>query len=184
MKSRIIPDDAWQYGHRSPAEIRATLLELTREFVVAARRTPGVLRIAVLGSLLTAKPRPKDADVLVTIADGVSLGALGKLGRRLKGSAQGKLNSGADVFLANRSAQYIGRICHYRQCHPRVLCHARHCGAVPHLADDLDVVNLSPELVIAPPLEVFPEIVARVPIPSDVERLLIAPLGRPGAADG
>ncbi len=184
MKSRIVPDDTWQYGHRSPAEIRATLLGLTREFVLDARRTPGVLRIALLGSLLTAKPRPKDADVLVTIADSINLGALAKLGRRLKGSAQGTLNSGADVFLANQSAQYLGRICHYRQCHPRVLCHARHCGAVPHLADDLDVVNLSPELVVAPPLEVFPEIVARVPIPSDVERLLVAPIRQSGAADG
>src|SRR5688500_8577332 len=53
----------------SPAEIRATLLDLTREFVLAASSTPGVLRIAMLGSLLTTKPRPKDADVLVTIAD-------------------------------------------------------------------------------------------------------------------
>jgi hypothetical protein len=183
MKSRVVPDDAWQYEHRSPAEIRATLLELTREFILLARRTPGVHRIAMLGSLLTAKPRPKDADVLVTIADGIDLDALAKLGRRLKGGAQGKLNSGADVFLANRSAQYIGRICHYRKCHPRVLCHARHCGAVPHLADDLDVVNLSPELVVTPPLEVFPEIVARVSIPSDVERLLVVPLRQPAAAD-
>ena len=183
MRSRVVPDDAWQYGDRSPAEIRATLLELTREFVVAARRTPGVLRIAMLGSLLTAKPRPKDADVLVTIADGVRLGALGKLGRRLKGSAQGKLNAGADVFLANQSAQYIGRICHYRQCRPRVLCRARHCGAVPHLADDLDMVNLPPELVVSPPLEVFPEIIARVSIPSDVESLLVVPLRQPTAAE-
>ena len=184
MKSRIVPDDAWQYGHRAPADIRATLLDLTREFVLVARRTPGVLRIAILGSLLTAKPRPKDADVLVTITDGIDLGALAQLGRRLKGSAQAKLNSGADVFLANRSAQYIGRICHYRTCHPRVLCRARQCGAVPHLADDLDVVNLSPELVVTPPLELFPEIVARVPLPSDVERLLVAPLRQSGAADG
>ena len=184
MKSRIVPDDAWQYGDRSPAEIRATPLDLTREFVLAASRTPGVLRIAMLGSLLTTTPRPKNADVLVTIADDISLGALAKLGRRLEGSAQSKLNSGADVFLANRSAQYVGRICHYRQCHPRVLCRARHCGAVPHLADDLDVVNLGPEPVVTPPLEVFPEIVARVSIPSDVECLLLAPLRQPGAADG
>ena len=184
MKSRIIPDDAWQYGHRSSAEIRATLLDLTREFVLDARRIPGVLRIAMLGSLLTAKPRPKDADVLVTIADGIDLGAIAKLGRRLKGSAQGKLNSGADVFLSNGAERYVGRICHYRTCHPRVLCRARHCGVVPHLADDLDVVDLSAELVVTPPLEVFPEIVARVPIPSDVERLFVAPLRPPGAADG
>jgi hypothetical protein len=33
-------------------------------FVRSARSTPGVLRIALLGSLATDKPVPKDADVL------------------------------------------------------------------------------------------------------------------------
>jgi hypothetical protein len=183
MRSKAVPDDIRQYGPRSSVEIRATLLDLTREFVVSARRVPGVLRIALLGSLLTPKPRPKDADVLVTIADGIDLGTLARLGRRLKGSAQAKLNSGADVFLANPAGRYIGRICHYRECHPRVLCHARHCGAVPHLADDLDVVDLSSGLIVTPPLEVHPEVVARVPVPDDVERLLLVPLrSLPGTA--
>ena len=175
MRSRAVPDDI-QYGPRSSVEIRATLLDLTREFVVSARRVPGVLRIALLGSLLTPKPRPKDADVLVTIADGIDLSTLARIGRRLKGSAQAKLNSGADVFLTNPAGRYIGRICHYRECHPRVLCHARHCGAVPHLADDLDVIDLSSDLIATPPLEVYPDVIARVPVPDDVERLLLVPL--------
>lgn len=178
MKARSIPGDVWQYGPRSSAEVRATLLELAREFVANATRVSGVIRVAVLGSLLTSKPRPKDADVLVTITDGMGLGGLAKIGRRLKGSAQAKLNSGADIFLANPSGRYIGRICHYRECHPRVLCRARHCGAIAHLTDDLDVVNLRAELVVAPPLELFPDIVARVPLPDDVERILVAPLRR------
>src|ERR1043166_2112882 len=176
MRSRAVPDDVWQYGQHSVVEVRTTLLDLTREFVLGARRTPGVLRIAILGSLLTTKPRPKDVDVLVTIADGLDLGGLARLGRRLKGSAQAKLNSGADVFLADSSGRYLGRVCHYRECRPRVLCHARHCGAIAHLADDLDVVELSTEVLAAPPLELFPEIVARVAVPDDVARLLIAPL--------
>jgi hypothetical protein len=176
MKSKAVPDDIRQYGPRSSVEVRATLLQLTCEFVLSARRLPGVLRIALLGSLLTTKPRPKDADVLVTIDDGMDLVALARMGRRLKGSTQARLNSGADVFLATSGAHYIGRICHYRECHPRVLCRARHCGAVPHLADDLDVVDLSCELLATPPLEVYPTISARVAIPADVERLLLEPL--------
>jgi hypothetical protein len=98
MRSRLIPDDVRQYGPRSSAEVRTTLLELTRDFVLGACRTPGVLRVAVLGSLLTPKPRPKDADVLVTIADAIALDALARLGRRLQGTAQAKLNSGADIL--------------------------------------------------------------------------------------
>jgi hypothetical protein len=173
MRSRHLSEDARQYGHRSSAEVRSTLLEFTREFVLAARRVPGIRRIAMLGSLLTLKPRPKDADVLVTIDDTVNLAALAKLGRRLGGSAQARLNSGADVFLADPAGAYLGRICHYRECHPRALCRARHCGAIPHLADDLDTVTLPPDLIAAPPLDLFPTVVARVPLPDDVSRILL-----------
>ena len=150
-----------------------TLLELTRAFVQTARTVAGVRRIAMLGSLLTNKRRPKDADVLVTIDGEVHLAALARLGRRLKGSAQAKLNSGADIFLATPDGAYLGRICHYRECHPRILCRARHCGAIPHLADDLDLVTLDAALIANPPLELFPGAVARVPVPDDVRRILL-----------
>ena len=42
---------------------------------------PGVLRIALVGSLTTPKPLPKDADVLVTIEDGLDLAPLAAKGR-------------------------------------------------------------------------------------------------------
>ena len=130
----------------------------------------------MLGSILTTKPRPKDVDVLVTVTPMVDLPRLAKLGRRLKGSAQARLNSGADVFLADEMGRYLGRICHYRQCHPRVLCHAKHCGAVQHLADDLDAVCLDTTLIATPPVQLWPEVVTRLSVPEDVERLLLAPL--------
>ncbi len=174
MRFRADADDVRQYGPRSAEEVRSTLLELTRDFVAAAQRIRGVQRIAMVGSLLTNKSRPKDADVLVTIADDADLAQLAKLGRRLKGSAQARLNSGADVFLADVGGTYIGRIRHYRECHPRVLCRARHCGAIPHLADDLDVVALSEDLVAHPPLELYPRVVARVALPADVQRIVVA----------
>ena len=107
---------------------------------------------------------------------------LASLGRRLTGSAQARLNSGADVFLAEPSGRYLGRVCHYRECHPRVLCRARHCGAVPHLADDLDAVSLPADLVAAPPVELWPTVVALSAVPDDVERLLLAPLRADGSS--
>lgn len=177
MRPRHVDGDTRQYGQRSATEIRSTLLALTREFVLAARTLAGVRRIAMLGSLLSSKPRPKDADVLVTIDGTVNLTALAQLGRRLKGSAQAKLNSGADVFLVDPAGAYLGRVCHYRECHPRVLCRARHCGAVPHVADDLDVITLSPVLIAAPPLELFPAVVARIPLPDDVATILLGENG-------
>jgi hypothetical protein len=51
----------------SVAEPRRPLLLAVLAFVLAARACPGVHRISLLGSTLTAKAIPKDVDVLVTI---------------------------------------------------------------------------------------------------------------------
>lgn len=156
-------------------EVRTFLLRLVLDFVRTARRLPGVERIALVGSLTTKKRYPHDADVLVSINENIDFASLAGIGRRLKGKAQG-INSGADIFLADESRAYIGRICHFRECHPRVACRARRCGLRPHLNDDLDVVTLSPRLILAPPMIVHPEIVLNVTPPPDVEALVLAPL--------
>lgn len=175
MKRREVPYDEWQFGDRSSTHVRETLLRLVLDFIRAARALPGIERITLIGSLATDKARPKDADVLVLIAEPINLASLAKLCRRFQGRAQG-INSTADVFLTNIEGQYIGRVCHYRECHPRVLCRARHCGAQPHLNDDLDVVMLSPELVAVLGIIVYPIVASIGDVPADVEALLLAPL--------
>jgi hypothetical protein len=65
------------------------------------------LRIALLGSLATEKPVPKDADVLVTIDTAMDLDPVARLGRRLQGAAQ-TINLGADIFLANAAGATWG----------------------------------------------------------------------------
>src|SRR5436190_5657737 len=60
----------------SVANPRQHLLAAVLEFVHATKACPGVLRIALVGSLTTDKPVPKDADVLVTIASGIDLAPL------------------------------------------------------------------------------------------------------------
>ena len=80
---------------------RPHLLNAVLAFVRAAQSTPGVLRIALLGSLATDKPVPKDADVLVTVDAAMDLDPLARLGRRLQGTAQ-TVNLGADIFLPTR----------------------------------------------------------------------------------
>lgn len=166
------------HGARTSLEVRSTLLALAREFVRSARRVVGVERIALVGSIVTETAYPKDVDLLVRIGDRIHIDALARLGRRLKGTAQSRLNSGADIFLASSAGEYLGRVCHYRECHRRVLCRARHCGAWPHVADDFDVVRLDNSLIAAPPVELYPTVMAHVPIPVDVEFLLLAPLER------
>lgn len=111
----------------SDVSLREFLIGEVLNFVRDACHCPGVSRIALVGSLATSKPNPKDADVLVTVADDADLTSLATAGRKLKGKAQSR-NSGADIFLANPSGEYIGRICHWRECRPfvRVSCDARH----------------------------------------------------------
>jgi hypothetical protein len=161
---------------------RRALLAAVRDFVQAASACPGVRRIALVGSLTTGKPVPKDADVLVTIDGAMDLGALARISRRLKGQTQ-SINLGADIFLADETGRYLGRICRYRECHARVLCHARHCGRRQHLNDDLDDVTLSAGLIAAPPLDLWPAVIRRRTLPADIEAMLLAEPASPGRGE-
>jgi len=154
---------------------RDHLLEAVLAFVRAARALPGVQRIALVGSLATDKPVPKDADVLVTIDAAMDLAPLAVIGRRLKGAGN-SINLSADTFLVDATGRYIGRICRYRECHTRVRCQAQHCGERQHLNDDLQVVTLGPSLIATPPIELWPHVVRRLAVPADTEALLVAEL--------
>jgi len=109
-----------------------------------ASQLPGVLNIALVGSLTTDKANPKNIDLLLTVADELDLEPLAAAGRRLKGRAQGR-NSGADIFLLNPHGEYTGRTCQWRECAPgiRMACRADHCGRRPYFYDDLCVIELS-----------------------------------------
>jgi len=153
--------------------LRQFLLLEALTFVRSASRLRGVLRIALIGSLTTEKPDPKDVDLLVTVADHLDLESLASAGRKLKGRTQSR-NSGADIFLLGGRGEYIGRICQWRECAPgiRIACRADHCGRRPYLYDDLGVVKLHQELVSNPPLELWPAVVVHDALPGDVQAWL------------
>jgi predicted nucleotidyltransferase len=152
------------------ATVREQLLREAVRFVHEAKQVPGVRAIALVGSITTSKARPKDIDLLVTVEDSADLAVLATHSRRLSGRLQG-LSLGADVFLANLQHQYIGRVCGWRECRPgiRMSCDAEHCGRRAHLHDDLGTVHLSPGLVAAPPLVIWPTVVRQVALPADLE---------------
>jgi predicted nucleotidyltransferase len=161
----------------SVAEPRRPLLLAVLSFVRAAEACPGVRRVSLMGSIVTAKAIPNDIDVLITIDAEMELSKLARAGRRLKGSAQ-TINLGADIFLADATDRYLGRICHYHECYPRALCLAQHCGRRDHLNDDLHIVTLSQELISSPPVDLWPKVVRRVTVPPDVESILLTKLER------
>jgi len=70
--------------------IRAFSIGKVRTFVTHVRAIPGVRRIALVGSLATAKANPKDADLLVWVDDGADLAPLAGVAGQLKGKAQSR----------------------------------------------------------------------------------------------
>jgi predicted nucleotidyltransferase len=157
---------------------RQQLLEEVLWFVQEAHRLPGVTRIALIGSLTTDEPDPKDIDMLVTVAVGTDLTELSTVGRKLRGHAQ-SLGRGGDLFLADEQHNYLGRTCPWKRCEPgiRVSCEAQHCGQRPFLYDDLHVLRLPKALIAQPPIELWPAVVSRVAVPADLEGIVIRPLG-------
>jgi predicted nucleotidyltransferase len=153
--------------------VRERLLAEAAKFVRNVRRLPGVRRIALLGSVVTEKSEPKDVDLLVWIDETADLGAVATFARRLQGRLQ-SWGRGADVFLADERGKYLGRTCPWKDCGPglRVACDAQHCGRRPHLHDDLRAIYLAPEMISAPPLELWPQIARRCQLPVDVEDML------------
>ncbi|HLY73539.1 MAG TPA: hypothetical protein VKU80_05425 [Planctomycetota bacterium] len=149
---------------------RTLLLSLAAEYVRRIRGLDGIQRIALVGSLCTRKPNPKDIDILLSLRPGMDFAELARFSRSLKGAAQ-SLSSGADIFLAEEG-RYIGRICGYRECHPRVRCLALHCGGRSHLNDDLENVRLDGGLIADPPLVLWPEWKAKPGVPEDALKLL------------
>jgi hypothetical protein len=170
----------------APPPVRPHLLAAVLTFVRAAREVPGVTRIALIGSLVTDEPSPKDADLLVTVAPEADLPRLAALGRKLQANAQSGMGRGGEVFLADPYGNYLGRLCPWRECGPGLHrdCAAQHCGRRPYLHDDLQVVQLSRDLVAAPPLELWPRIVIRGERPVDVRQTLVGQLEQEQPACG
>jgi hypothetical protein len=163
-----------QYGHRSSAEVRSVLRTAALRFVQAARALPGVRRIALVGSFVTAKPFPKDVDVLVTVTDDMDLGELARLGRQMAGAVHA-INGGADVFLSSPDGSYLGRTCPWRECGPgrRVRCGAEYQSGRLYLRDDHRAVTLPRTLIESPPVELWPTPFARLTVPQDIESLVL-----------
>ena len=156
-------------SHSRLNELRSSLIQLAGSFVREAILVPGVTRVALVGSITTSKPNPKDVDLLVTVEDTADLTPLAVLGRRLMGKAQ-SLARGADLFLANPRGKYIGRICEWKDCRfgARIRCDALHCGRRHYLHDDFKAVRLTSELVRSPPVNLWPEPRWTEPVPPDL----------------
>jgi predicted nucleotidyltransferase len=91
---------------------RQQLLVGLRRFVVSVRQMAGVRRIAILGSIVTAKQDPTDVDVLVVVADDADLAPLATASRRLcRGTPRvsiGVLTCFSPTSGTRTSAEHVG----------------------------------------------------------------------------
>ena len=110
-------------------KVRDSLLEAALWFVQSAARLSRIRCIALIGSIVSDRPSPKDIDLVVYVADDADLAPLASTARRLQGRLQSQ-NRGADVFLADERRHYLGRTCSWKVCRPgvRASCDALHCA--------------------------------------------------------
>ncbi len=177
-RSRALRNASPAWSTIDGAPPRQHLLAAVAPFIKAAIRLTGVTRLALIGSLPTDKVDPKDIDLLMTISDATDVSELDRLGRQLQGRISATAHGlyGVDVFLADPSGRYLGRLCKHKECPSLRQCAARHCGRRPHLKDDLDVITLAPSLIAAPPLVLWPTITTHGVVPPDVVTNLLAAL--------
>ena len=157
-----------------PFTVRERLLHEVIGFVRSAARVSGVRSVALIGSIVTDRPDPKDVDLLVVVDHDMDLAPLAACARRLQGHTQ-SFNRGADVFLADEHGRYLGRTCPWKNCGPefRVSCDALHCGVRRYLHDDLRTVRLCDEVIAEPPVQLWPAVERRGTLPGDVEQILL-----------
>jgi predicted nucleotidyltransferase len=146
---------------------RTELLAALRWFLDRVRTLPGIESVALIGSLATEEPNPKDLDVLVMVEPGADLAALAQLGRQAAGRRQHGV-WGVDLFLGE-NGRHIGRACKFREPHPRVSCGRFRCvPGRPFLCDTSEVFTLDAGLISAPPLTLYPAPKAAAALPADV----------------
>jgi predicted nucleotidyltransferase len=172
-----INPDEMTYHPPPLVDLRMIMFAEVRRFVDLARQLDGVERIALVGSLATDKEFPKDIDLLVTITDDCDLTELARLGRQLAGHMAAH-SSGADVFLASPSGEYLGRTCPWKECRPgvRASCDALSCGVRQYLHDDFESIRLRRAFIEHPPAMLWPDATASKDVPTDVTEQLIGPL--------
>jgi hypothetical protein len=160
---RISPDK------RSKLSDRAVLLAAAKWFLEECRNVEEVSQIALIGSLTTRKTIPKDVDLVVTLKSSAGFKQIATLARKLQGRIQ-KGSLGADVYIVHDNI-YIGRACHYREPSSRVECRSRHlkCSRdVEFLCNTVSSFRLREEIILRPPLVLWPDVIMNVALPEDV----------------
>jgi len=97
------------------------------EFAQRANQLSSVIEIALFGSLAKGDPYPKDIDLAVVISSLEQLPTLAKYARKMS-----SFFHNWDVFVFNAEMNYLGRICHRKEC-PSKKAECFNCGEMPFI---------------------------------------------------
>ncbi|UCH88118.1 MAG: zinc-ribbon domain containing protein [Thermoplasmata archaeon] len=100
-----------------------------KEFAEKAHKLSSTLEIAVVGSVAGNDPYPDDIDMAIIIKDLNDIALLAKYARQMS-----SIYHNWDGFLFDKDLNYIGRICHRRECPGQsVECKVPGCGENTHI---------------------------------------------------
>jgi len=98
------------------------------EFAEKAQKLPGVLEVAIVGSVAGNDPYQNDLDMAVIVRKLDEITTIAKHARQMSGHYRGW-----DIFLFDEGLKPLGRVCHCRECPGQSTdCLAPGCGQPPH----------------------------------------------------
>lgn len=103
------------------------LRQAATEFAQRSHSIDNVLEIALFGSLAKGDPHPGDIDLAVIISSLEHTPALARSARKMS-----SLFHNWDVFVFDSNLNYVGRVCHHREC-PSGSVECIGCGDIPFI---------------------------------------------------
>lgn len=128
----------------------ALFAQAAETFTRRVQQFPSVLEVALTGSLAAGDPWPYDLDLALALQDLQDLVGVAKAARQISSTTHAW-----DVFVFGAEPDYLGRLCHRRDCPTRqARCDAIDCGQTPYLANlpafrfDPPLSGLTPETAL------------------------------------
>lgn len=103
------------------------LRQAANEFAGRAKAIQSVQEVALFGSLAKGDPYPKDIDLAIVVSSLDKIPTLAKAARKMS-----SLFHNWDVFVFDSRLNYIGRLCHRREC-PSSSVDCIGCGDIPFI---------------------------------------------------
>lgn len=120
-----------------------------QDFANKVKNLASAQEVVLCGSMADGDPYPGDLDLAVVLSHLDELPDLARFCRQISSATHAW-----EVFVFNANRDYLGRICHKRECPGRFYCEAKDCGRTPHLRN-IRGFRFEPSLFLTPDLKVL-----------------------------